>query len=666
MRHDECTFAPAPDRHVVEGDEVEIEGARTPVHHTHPTGLGLDPVEQSQQRIRVERRADFDDHVEIRTLVVRTADRIGFVHLRGAHHETTEARERESQIRLAVAEIAPERDECTVLPTGDRPWEGVLPPEANCGRVDVLVDRWLEFGQREFDRLHQREGQHGLGHLFGETFEKQVTGRAREIGQRDGHLSVVNRLPEIVGAARLGQVDLDIDVDTQRLWGESFVVEDTDQCVDPQVVDQDVIGHEASRYRFDMTKYDPSRVIASLRELAERTGGPEGSRRLCWTPEWVAARNLLRESLATLPVDVDVDEAGNLWAYLRGQSPDTLVVGSHLDSVPKGGWLDGALGVMAGLELLRSLADEYADSRPPVTVALVDWADEEGARFGRSLFGSAAVMGTVDVDIARGLVDKEGNRLVDVLPQHGVDIDRLDGARTRLGNVKAYVEVHIEQGPVLESLGRGISTVTGTKGIERERLVFRGQAAHAGTMPMPMRRDSFRAASRFALAVAEIGERHDGVTTVGAVACRPGVVTAVAGETTITLDMRHIDAGSLAAMLAESRTAADAAADAEGCTVEWEHIFRIPPMPFHPELLDAARTSVREVEGHDVEIPSGALHDASEMARSVPTVMIFSSSTAGLSHTKEEDTPVEHLNMAADAFDRTCRRAMELVASGRL
>ncbi len=409
--------------------------------------------------------------------------------------------------------------------------------------------------------------------------------------------------------------------------------------------------------------FDPARVVASLRELAARTGGVEGSRRLCWTPEWLEARALLRESLATLPVEVEVDEAGNLWAYLRGERPETLVVGSHLDSVPKGGWLDGALGVMAGLELLRSIADV---GTPPITIALVDWADEEGARFGRSLFGSAAVMGTLDIDVLRGLVDKEGSRLADVLPAHGVDIDRLDGARTRLHDVRAYVEVHIEQGPILESMSKGICTVTGTKGIERERLIFRGQAAHAGTMPMPMRRDSFRAASRFALSAADIGERHDGVTTVGAVACKPGVVTAVAGETTITLDMRHIDASELAAMLAECRVAADEAARAEGCTVEWEHIFRIPPMPFHPTLLDAARTSVREVEGHDIELPSGALHDASEMARGVPTVMIFSSSTNGLSHTKEEDTPVDHLHMAADAFDRTCRRAIDAIVAGRL
>lgn len=411
------------------------------------------------------------------------------------------------------------------------------------------------------------------------------------------------------------------------------------------------------------TSYSPARVVSDLRALADRTGGPEGSRRLAWTPEWLAARALLRESLTGLPVEVDEDEAGNLWVVLRGERADTLVVGSHLDSVPKGGWLDGALGVMAGLELIRSLA---ADGTPPVTVALVDWADEEGARFSRSLFGSAACVGTLDIEVLRGLSDKEGAKLPEILAQHGVDIDRLDGARTRMRDVKAYVEVHIEQGPILESMGKGICTVTGTKGIERERLIFRGQAAHAGTMPMEMRRDSFRAASRFALAIAEIGERHDGVTTVGHAQCWPGVVTAVAGETRITMDMRHIDATSLQSMFDEAHEAAAAAAEAEGCTVEWEHIFRIPPMPFHPLLLDAARESVREVEGHDVELPSGALHDASEMAREVPTVMIFSSSTNGLSHTKEEDTPEEHLHMAADAFDRTCRRAIDLIVTGAL
>ena len=409
--------------------------------------------------------------------------------------------------------------------------------------------------------------------------------------------------------------------------------------------------------------YDPARVVASLRSLAARTGGPDGSRRLCWTPEWLEARALFRESLATLPVEIETDEAGNLWAYLRGASDDMIVVGSHLDSVPKGGWLDGALGVMAGVELIRALA---AEGTPPVTVAVVDWADEEGARFGRSLFGSAAVVGSLDTDAVSHLIDKEGNQLPDVIGEHGISLGTIDGARTRLEHVKAYLEVHIEQGPVLEAMGLGICAVTGTKGIERERVIFTGQAAHSGTMPMEMRRDSFVAASRFAIALNEIGRRHDGVTTIGHAQCWPGVVTAVPGETRVTMDMRHIDADALAAMFAEMHQAAADAAAAEGCEVTMEHIFRIPPMPFDERLLVAARDSVREVEGHDVELPSGALHDASEMAREVPTVMIFSSSIAGLSHTKEEDTPDEHLHMAVDAFHRTCRRAIDLVVAGEL
>ncbi|NMD23578.1 MAG: M20/M25/M40 family metallo-hydrolase, partial [Actinobacteria bacterium] len=218
--------------------------------------------------------------------------------------------------------------------------------------------------------------------------------------------------------------------------------------------------------------FDAHRAIRDLRELASRTGGPAGSRRLCWTPEWAEARAMLREELATMPVEVEQDEAGNLWAYFKGRSTDTVVVGSHLDSVPAGGWLDGALGVMGGLEVLRSLA--AAPTPPQRSFALVDWADEEGARFSRSLFGSAAVAGTLDVDIVRELKDRWGNLLPDVVAEHGVVLDALDGCRTRLEHVVAYLELHIEQGPILEHEGLGIGIVTGTYGIERERLVFSG------------------------------------------------------------------------------------------------------------------------------------------------------------------------------------------------
>jgi acetylornithine deacetylase/succinyl-diaminopimelate desuccinylase-like protein len=162
---------------------------------------------------------------------------------------------------------------------------------------------------------------------------------------------------------------------------------------------------------------NPDRVLEDLRELARLTGGPEGARRVCWTDEWTRAREFLRSRLDELPVEVSVDAAGNLWATLAGQGDGFVIVGSHVDSVPNGGWLDGALGVMAALEVLR---DTAARETPPVTVALVDWADEEGARFGRSLFGSSAACGTLDPDLVRDLKDADGLRLEDVVREHGV------------------------------------------------------------------------------------------------------------------------------------------------------------------------------------------------------------------------------------------------------
>jgi N-carbamoyl-L-amino-acid hydrolase len=405
--------------------------------------------------------------------------------------------------------------------------------------------------------------------------------------------------------------------------------------------------------------FDASRVIADLRALADLTGGPAGARRLCWTDEWVKARGFLRERLSELPVSVDVDEAGNLWAVLEGERPERVVVGSHVDSVPNGGWLDGALGVMAALEVLRAVA---AAGKPPVTVALVDWADEEGARFGRSLFGSSAVAGTLDPDAVRDLVDAGGRRLEDVVREHGVELDRAHEAGSRLEHVRAYLELHIEQGPVLEGEGLAVGTVLGTVGVERHRVIFNGQAAHAGSTPIDQRRDSFLAAARFALELREVARRHAGVCTVGDARCEPGVVTAVPGRTTLLVDQRNLDAAELAEMLAEMRAAAQSAAEAERCSVEFEHLWRIEPIPFDEGLVAAATAACLEVAGTDRQLPSGPLHDAAEMARRVPTVMIFSSSTNGLSHTKEEDTPVEHLELAARAYGLTARAAIAMVS----
>jgi N-carbamoyl-L-amino-acid hydrolase len=393
---------------------------------------------------------------------------------------------------------------------------------------------------------------------------------------------------------------------------------------------------------------DADRVLDDLRELARLTGGPGGARRVCWTDEWVRARELLRSRLEPLPVEVSVDFAGNLWADLPGAQPGFVIVGSHVDSVPAGGWLDGALGVFAAVEALRC----HAAEPPPVGLRLVDWADEEGARFGRSLFGSSACAGTLDLEEARELRDRAGERLADVVARFGVDLARAGGSGTQLRGARAYLELHIEQGPVLQSRGEPAAAVLGTCGVERHVAVFAGQAAHAGATPMALRRDSFAAAAAAALAIREIGFRHEGVCTVGGATSEPGVVTAVAGRTEMLLDQRHLDPRALAAMLDEARTACERAAANHGCEVELGHLFSIAPIPFDERLVELARQAVVEAGGSDSAIPSGALHDAAEMARLIPAVMLFSSSSPPVSHTPAEDTPEPDLRLAIDAFGR--------------
>ena len=408
----------------------------------------------------------------------------------------------------------------------------------------------------------------------------------------------------------------------------------------------------------------PDRVLADLREIARLTGGPDGARRVCWTDEWARARELLRSRLAELPVEVTVDAAGNLWADLPGDGEGHVIVGSHVDSVPNGGWLDGALGITAALEALRAQAEA---GRPPVGLRLVDWADEEGARFGRSLFGSSACSGTLEVDDVRDLRDRDGERLEDVVARFGVDLDRAHESGSRLDGTHAYIELHIEQGPVLASRGEPAAAVLGTFGVERHVAVFTGQAAHAGATPMEHRRDSFAAAARAALAIRDVGLRHEGgVCTVGGATSEPGVVTAVAGRTSMLLDQRHLDSGELAAMLAEARTACEEAAAEFGCEVELRHLWSIPPIPFDERLIAIARDAVTRAGGSGDAIPSGPLHDAAEMARLVPTVMLFSSSDPPVSHTKEEDTPEADLRVAIEAYGRAVEATLAAAAAGDL
>jgi beta-ureidopropionase / N-carbamoyl-L-amino-acid hydrolase len=405
---------------------------------------------------------------------------------------------------------------------------------------------------------------------------------------------------------------------------------------------------------------DPGRTVAELRELRELTGDEEGAQRVAWTDTWVQAKKWLAAKLEPLGAEEEIDQAGNQWFTLRGGSERALLIGGHIDSVPNGGWLDGALNVVAGAEVLRRIAEE---GEPPLTVRLVNWADEEGARFGRSLFGSSAAAGSMaDQDELRSRLDAGGKALPEVLSAHGVDLDRALEARSRLDGAAAYLELHIEQGPVLEALDLPLGVVLGTFGVERHQITFRGQAAHAGSTPMDKRRDALGAAAKLALEIREIAKRTgDGaVCTMGSCVTKPGIVTSVVETCTVLLDQRHLDAGRLASMLAEAKGASQRFADEEDVDAEWERVWAIEPILFDEDLIALADEAVNEVAGQSHRLPSGPLHDAAEVSRAgVPTVMLFVQSLRGLSHTKLEDTKPEHLELAVQALDRLASKTIQ-------
>ena len=407
---------------------------------------------------------------------------------------------------------------------------------------------------------------------------------------------------------------------------------------------------------------DPGRTVAELRELQELTGDENGAQRVAWTDTWQRAREWLGGKLDGTGAEEKVDAAGNQWFTLRGDSERALLIGGHIDSVPNGGWLDGALNVMAGVEVLRRIADE---GTPSVTVRLVNWADEEGARFGRSLFGSSAAAGSMaDQDELRKRKDAEGVSLPDAIARFDVDLDTALEARSELENAAAYLELHIEQGPVLEALDLPLGVVLGTFGVERHQVTFRGQAAHAGSTPMDKRRDALAGAARLELEIREIAKRigEGAVCTMGGVVTKPGIVTSVVETAECLLDQRHLDAVQLAEMLSNAEAASRRFAEEENIEVEWERIWNIEPILFDQRLIELADESIREVAGSSHRLPSGPLHDAAEVARAgVPTVMLFVQSLRGLSHTKLEDTKEEHLELAVQALDRLADKTLAML-----
>jgi beta-ureidopropionase / N-carbamoyl-L-amino-acid hydrolase len=409
---------------------------------------------------------------------------------------------------------------------------------------------------------------------------------------------------------------------------------------------------------------EPARTVAELQELRALTGDENGAQRVAWTETWEQAREFLRKAVSETGAVEEIDEAGNQWFTLSGASERELLIGGHMDSVPNGGWLDGCLNVMAGVAVLRRIA---AEGKPPLTVRLVSWADEEGARFGRSLFGSSAAAGSMrDQDELRARRDNDGIALPDALREHGVELDRALDARSQLANAAAYLELHIEQGPVLESMDLPLGVVLGTFGVERHQVRWRGQAAHAGSTPMDKRRDALAGAAKLALEIRPIAAEVGGgaVCTSGNVVCKPGIVTSVVETAEQLLDQRHLDASSLARLLSLAQEASERFAAEEDVEVEWERIWNIEPILFDDALVELADESIREVCGTSHRLPSGPLHDAAEVARAgIPTVMVFVQSQRGLSHTKLEDTKPEHIELSVQALDLLATKTLERLSA---
>jgi N-carbamoyl-L-amino-acid hydrolase len=397
-----------------------------------------------------------------------------------------------------------------------------------------------------------------------------------------------------------------------------------------------------------MTALNPKRAVSEMKTLRELTSDEMGNQRVAFTETWLKALAFFKGKLDEIGVPYRRDAAGNIWATLEGEAPEFVVMGGHLDSVPNGGWLDGSWNVIAALEVLRYLKSK---GKPPVTIKLVNWCDEEGARFGRSLFGSSAFSGHLDIEEVRNLKDRDGIALVDALKNVGIRLEDAPKAAAERDGCLAYLELHIEQGPVLEEKGYPLGVVLGTVGCERNLVTFHGQAAHSGSTPMRLRKDAFRAAGLMAQEIYRIAEKHEGVCTIGSCVTKPGIVTSVVEDCTITLDQRQLDPTKLAAMWAEAQETAQRIAARLNVEVKFGDLWRIEPILFHPELMGFCDEAISAAAGKSMRLPSGPLHDAAEVCRAgIPTQMIFVQSLRGISHNKIEDTKEAHLELSVQAL----------------
>ncbi len=392
-----------------------------------------------------------------------------------------------------------------------------------------------------------------------------------------------------------------------------------------------------------------SSLTADL-EAAGLIGADErgGVSRFAWSPELARANDWLAERLAALGLEVELDAAGNLLGRWQAGEGTAVLVGSHLDTVPNGGRYDGALGVLAALDVVRRLRAEGIEPRRPLWV--VSFNDEEGARFQTGMLGSRAFCADCDLE------DWSRRGVAEAMAQAGFEFDAL-AAAGRVGEAGAFLELHIEQGPVLERAGADLGVVTGITGILGFRARFLGEANHAGTTPMELRRDALAGAARAVLALRdEARGRGDLTANVGVISAEPGGFNVVPGAAELTIDVRSPAAGTFAGLEPLVRGLLERIAADEGLGLELRETHRKEPVALDPELRKLLEESAHEEGASTLRLPSGAGHDAMILAGHVPAAMLFVPSRGGLSHSPDEYSAPAHCELGARVLARAVRR----------
>ena len=405
-----------------------------------------------------------------------------------------------------------------------------------------------------------------------------------------------------------------------------------------------------------MTDINGDRLLADLHALSTIGAGADGAvNRLAWSEPDLEGRRWFAGRIRDAGLEPRVDGALNVFGHLPGSTGPWLLTGSHLDSVPNGGRLDGAYGAVAALEVLRTLAD----SGDPLAaqVEIVGFADEEGVRFEVGLIGSLALVGDLDVDRLRDGLDWLGVPIPQVLATAGRDVDRMLEAQTHRPSIKGFVELHIEQGPRMEADGIELAVVTGVVGVHRQRIQITGTQNHAGTTPFRLRNDAGRAAARAASELEELVQALDpvAVANIGSMRFDPGGVNVIPGRAEFTLEVRHLEEKVVREAVEAFSTRLAQICTEEGCRAEVELLSWVPPAPMDAGVTAALDGACRELGRDPARLSSGAGHDAAVLSRHVPTGMLFVPSVGGVSHSPRETTSDEHLILGAQALLRGLR-----------